>query len=70
MDLIAKKPIMNAEQCRAMARECYQLARDAPEPDVRRRLLHLAVKWRELANAADKEDWAILADRPERSKLH
>jgi hypothetical protein len=70
MDSITKQTIMNSEQCRAMARECYQLAQQAPEPDVRRRLLHLAVKWRELANAADKEDWALLADRPERSKLH
>jgi hypothetical protein len=55
---------MNSEQCRAMARECYELAQDAPEPDVRRRLLHLAVKWCDLADKVD------MADRPEQSKLH
>jgi len=61
---------MKSEECRAMARECYQLAQKAPEPDVRRKLLHLAVKWRELADAVDREAWGDLADRPERSKLH
>jgi hypothetical protein len=54
---------MEADACRLMARECYDLAREAPEPDVRRRLLDLAVKWHELAQM-------IEIDRASGSRLH
>jgi hypothetical protein len=54
---------MEPDACREMARECYDLAKGAPEPDVRRRLLDLAVKWHELARM-------IEIDRAGRSRLH
>jgi len=54
---------MEPETCRAMARECYDLAKGAPEPDVRRQLLDLAVKWHDLARM-------IEIDRVGRSRLH
>ncbi len=55
---------MDAEECRAMARECYQLSQQSPVPEVRQRLLQLAVQWTELAGKTE------LAERPERSRLH
>jgi hypothetical protein len=41
---------MEPEACRVMARECYEMAQDAPEPDLRRQLLDLAIRWHELAH--------------------
>jgi hypothetical protein len=55
---------MDAEECRAMAQECYQLAQQSPVPEVRQPLLHLAVQWTELAGKTE------VVERPERSKLH
>ena len=52
---------MDPEELRVIARECYQLSQEAVDPEIRRTLLELAVRWRELAE---------LADKPDRSKLH
>ena len=54
---------MELEACRTMARECYDLAKGAPEPDVRRHLLDLAVKWHEIARM-------IEIDRAGRARFH
>jgi hypothetical protein len=36
--------------CVRLAAECRGLAADAPEPDLRARLLHMASMWTELAD--------------------
>jgi hypothetical protein len=55
---------MDPEECRAMARECDQLAKHAPETDMRVKLLELAGRWRELAEVTEATEQA------RRSKLH
>jgi len=42
-----------AEEYRAKADECTQLARMAKDPDVQNQLRSLAVQWREMAEWAD-----------------
>ena len=44
-----------SEECRAVARECEQLARDiSTRPEFRQKFLVLAARWRELAEKFDK----------------
>ena len=47
---------LNPEKCEASARECYETARKIADPDARRELLSLVVKWHKLADmiAADR----------------
>ncbi len=45
---------MDSDEYRAMARECYQIAGQTDDHAVRRELLWLAVKWKELAELADE----------------
>ncbi len=46
---------MDPEECRTNAREFYQAARKIVDPEVRRELLLLVVKWHKLANMITKE---------------
>jgi hypothetical protein len=52
---------MASEAYRAMARECYELARQTEDVVTRRELIVLAAQWTELAE---------LNEKPEPSKLH
>jgi hypothetical protein len=47
---------MAAEEYRAMARECYELARKTQDAVTRRELILLAAKWTELAELNEKPD--------------
>jgi hypothetical protein len=51
---------LSPEKCRASACECYEMARKIGDPDARRELLSLVLKWHKLADM-------IAADR---GKLH
>jgi hypothetical protein len=53
---------MASEAYRAIARECYELARQTKDDVERRELILLAAQWIELAEIKDKVD--------EPSKLH
>jgi hypothetical protein len=41
---------MSTAKCRTLARECYRLAQEIKDPEARRELLSLVVKWSELAD--------------------
>ena len=45
---------MDSNECRTMARECCEIARQTDDHTVRRELLWLAVKWTEQAELTDK----------------
>jgi hypothetical protein len=40
----------HALTCMRLAAECRDLAAEVPEPDLKRRFLHMASMWTELAN--------------------
>ncbi len=52
---------MNPNECRVMARECYEMAGETGDHIMRHELLWLAAKWTEQAE---------LIDKPHRPKPH
>jgi hypothetical protein len=51
---------MASEAYRAMARECYELARQTEDEVERRELILLAAQWAELAELKEKPDHSNL----------
>jgi hypothetical protein len=51
---------MASEAYRAMARECYELARQTEDVVERRELILLAAQWTELAEIREKSDHSKL----------
>lgn len=47
---------MASDAYRAMARECYELARETKDDVERRELILLAAQWNELAEIREKPD--------------
>jgi hypothetical protein len=52
---------IDRQECKAMARECYRLSQQAPDPELRRKWLQLAVQFDDLARDIGA---------PDRAKLH
>lgn len=48
---------MGSEAYRAIARECYELARQTKDDVERRELILLAAQWNELAEIREKPDY-------------
>ena len=46
---------MDPEECRANARECYDVARNTADPEARRELLLLVAQWHEVAYLITKD---------------
>jgi hypothetical protein len=46
---------MDPEDCRANARECYDMAPKIADPEARRELLYLMAQWHELADRITKD---------------
>jgi hypothetical protein len=55
-DLKTVRVAMASETYRAMARECYELARQTQDDVERRKLILLAAQWTELADLSEKPD--------------
>jgi hypothetical protein len=47
--MMGPEECLSPEDCEANARECYETARKIADPDARRELLSLVVKWHRLA---------------------
>jgi len=47
--LMGPEEYLSPEKCRASACECYEMARKIGDPDARRELLSLVLKWYKLA---------------------